>query len=114
VLLNIQGKCAQLRAKTVDISGHLPPNSNLTHNPALKKVSSKIKKFSPRSNVPPINLARNCVNVARRCVSCKKSKIGEVLVKPACYTSEEGLLDGLSDQMTRATSLMRKREAPER
>jgi len=24
VLLNIQGKCAHLRAKTVDISGHLP------------------------------------------------------------------------------------------
>lgn len=84
------------------------------HNPALKKVSSKIKKFSPRSNVPPIDLARNCVNVARRCVSCKKSKIGEVLVKPACYTCEGVLLDGLSDQMTRATSLMRKREAPDR
>jgi hypothetical protein len=46
--------------------------------------------------------------------SCKKSKIGEVLVKPACYTSEGVLLDGLSDQMTRATSLMRKREAPDR
>jgi hypothetical protein len=27
VLLNIQGKCAHLRAKTVDVSGHLPSGS---------------------------------------------------------------------------------------
>ena len=34
VLLNIQGKCAHLRAKTVDVSGHLPPGPGQDLTPA--------------------------------------------------------------------------------
>jgi hypothetical protein len=48
VLLNIQGKCAHLRAKTVDISGHLPIASplELEQNDLLEAI-----KVRPQMNV---------------------------------------------------------------
>jgi hypothetical protein len=47
VLLNIQGKCAHLRAKTVDISGHLPSDASHGQLSSWESARDQPAKLSP-------------------------------------------------------------------